>query len=372
MFHAPYRAAVIGRTGRGNYGHNLDVAFAEEPKFALVALADENPMGRAMAAGRLGVENAYADFREMLDRERPEFVAVCPRWLDCHREMVIACAEAGVRGIFLEKPMAPSPADCDTMLDACNRSGTKIVMAFQTRVSPVFERIKTLVAEDAIGPVLELRGRGKEDHRGGGEDMMVLGSHIMDLFQAMLGDASWCFARVSEQGTPIGPEHVRDGAEGIGPLAGDRIDAVYGFNDSPALAHFATSRPEQPGDRFDFRIFGERGAIVMGFGWLPEAYLVRDPRWFASPGRSEWEPISSAGIGEPEPLTDGGLNAGNRQLVVDLVAAVEEDRSPIVSGVDGRGSIEMILATYASQRAGSPVSLPLSDRNHPLDGFKSS
>ncbi|WP_169975666.1 Gfo/Idh/MocA family protein [Tautonia rosea] len=371
MFQAPYRAAVIGRTGRGNYGHNLDLAFAAEPKLKLLAVADEDEAGRAQASARLGVERAYADYREMLDRERPEFVAVCPRWLDGHRDMVIACAEAGVRGIFLEKPMAPSPADCDAMLNACDAAHTKISMAFQSRVSPIFLQIQTLIAEGAIGPVLEVRGRGKEDRRGGGEDLMVLGSHTMDLFRALLGEASWCFARVSDSGQPIGTEQIRDGAEGIGPLAGDRIDAMYGFETTPVVAHFATSRPAQPGDRFDLRIFGETGAIVMGFGWLPAAYLVRDPRWYAAPDRSSWERITSAGLSQPEPLEDGGLNAGNRQIVADLIAAVESDRAPIVSGADGRASIEMILATYASQRAGAPVSLPLADRNHPLAGFGS-
>ena len=370
MFQPPYRAAVIGRTGRGNYGHDLDRAIAEDPKLRLVALADEDEAGRLAAADRLGVDpgSTYADFREMLAEERPEFVAVAPRWLDCHREMVVACAEAGVRGIFLEKPMAPSPGDCDAMLDACHASHAKLAIAFQTRVSPIFERVKALLSDDAIGPVLELRGRGKEDRRGGGEDLMVLGSHIMDLFRAVLGDASWCFARVTEGGEPIGGGSVRDGAEGIGPLAGDRVDAMYGFGSSPAVAHFATSRPSEPGGRFDLRIFGERGVIVMGTGWMPEAYLLRDPRWFDSPGGEGWGRITSEGVGRPEPLPTGGLLDGNRRILADLISAVEEDRAPIVSGEDGRASIEMILATYASQRKGVPVALPLEDRGHPLGG----
>ncbi|RUL86438.1 Gfo/Idh/MocA family protein [Tautonia sociabilis] len=370
MFQPPYRAAVIGRTGRGNYGHDLDRAFAEEPKFTLVAVADEDEAGRAAASSRLGVDRSYADYREMLERERPEFVAVGPRWLDCHREMVVSCAEFGVRGILLEKPMAPSPADCDAMLSACDASHVKLAIAFQTRVSPIFEQVKTLVADGVIGPVLELRGRGKEDRRGGGEDLMVLGTHIMDLFRAVLGDPSWCFARVTDGGVPITSEHVRDGAEGIGPLAGDRVDAMYGFADSPAVAHFATARPTEPGSRFGLRIFGERGVILTGTGWLPEAYLLRDPRWFDSPGGAGWEPITSAGVGLAEPLPSGGLLDGNRRIVADLIAAVEEDRPPVVSGADGRASIEMILATYASQVAGGPVALPLADRSHPLERLK--
>ena len=78
-------------------------------------------------------------------------------------------------------------------------SHVKLAMAFQTRYSPRYRRIKQLIAEGAIGEVLEVRTRGKEDRRGGGEDLMVLGVHLLDLCRDLLGEPSWCFARVSER-----------------------------------------------------------------------------------------------------------------------------------------------------------------------------
>ena len=133
-------------------------------------------------------------------------------------------------------------------------------MAFQTRYSPRYERVRELIASGAIGEVLELRGRGKEDRRGGGEDLMVLGVHIMDLFRGLLGDAAWCFARVTDGGRPIARAEVRPGAEGIGPLAGDRVDAVYGFAGTPAVAHFATAAGQGGGQRrFGLRSSAPRG-----------------------------------------------------------------------------------------------------------------
>src|SRR4051794_15255760 len=232
MFNPPYRAAAIGRTGRGDYGHGIDLALKDQPKLTIVAVADEDPKGRAEAARRLGVDRAYADYRAMLDREKPLFVAIGPRWLDCHREMATACAERGIH-VFCEKPLAPTLADCDAIVAACERSHTKLAIAFQSRYSPRFERVKELIADGEIGEVLELRGRGKEDRRGGGEDMMVLGSHIMDLIRGFQGDAAWCFARVTEGGRPVGKAEVRQGAEGLGLLAGDRVDAMFGFTANP-------------------------------------------------------------------------------------------------------------------------------------------
>src|SRR4051795_6541302 len=233
VFAPPYKTVVIGRTGRGDYGHGLDVAVLNQPKLKVVAVADDDTQGRAQAAKRLGVERSYDDYRAMLEREKPKFVVVGPRWLDCHKDMILASAENGVLGIFCEKPLAPDLASCDAIVAACERSHVKLAMAFQTRYSPRYEKVKSLIAEGAIGEVLELRGRGKEDRRGGGEDLMVLGVHILDLCRDLLGDPAWCFARVTERGRPVGPGEVREGAEGIGPLAGDRVDALFGFQGTP-------------------------------------------------------------------------------------------------------------------------------------------
>src|SRR5437870_122879 len=97
-----YRVAVIGRTGKGNYGHGLGWKALDNVE--VVAIADENDKGRSESAKRLGAKNAYADYRQMLHKERPQFVSVADRWLDAHRDMVIACAQAGAN-VFLEKPL---------------------------------------------------------------------------------------------------------------------------------------------------------------------------------------------------------------------------------------------------------------------------
>ncbi|HUV67378.1 MAG TPA: Gfo/Idh/MocA family oxidoreductase, partial [Sedimentisphaerales bacterium] len=177
-----YRVAVIGRTGRGDYGHGLDVVWNGIEQAQVVAVADEDDKGRAAVAKRLKAPKAYADYRQMLEKERPQIVSVAPRWLDCHREMVLACAEHGCN-VFLEKPMCPTLAQADEMIAAFEKRGLKLAIAHQTRYSPTLEYVQKLIADGRFGDILELRGRGKEDRRGGGEDLMVLGTHIMDLMR---------------------------------------------------------------------------------------------------------------------------------------------------------------------------------------------
>ena len=352
-----YRVAVIGRTGRGNYGHGLDVVWRQIANAQIVAVADENEAGRIAAQKRLGAKNAYADYRDMLKKERPQIVSVADRHLDQHRDMVNACAEAGAN-IFLEKPMCRTLAEADEMVAACERHHVKLAIAHQTRYSPRLQRIKEMIAAGQLGDILELRGRGKEDSRAGGQDLMVLGTHILDLMRFVAGEARWCLARVGiagkERVTPITKADVREGGEGMGPVAGDHIVAEYGF-DKGIVGHFATQKvTRRPGeqDRFGLAIFGTRGVIQLTTGSLPAAYFLADPGWFPGRCRAAWQEITSAGIGKPETLKDGGLGQGNVWIVRDLVEAIERDRQPKGSMYDARGALEMIMAVYDSQRQG--------------------
>ena len=104
------------------------------------------------------------------------------------------------------------------------------------------------------------------------------------------------------------------------------------------------------GDRFGLTIYGTKGVIQLTTGSLPPVYFLDDPSWF--PGRSKmaWQEITSAGLGKPETLKDGGLGMGNVWIAKDLIEAIEKDRQPLGSMYDGRAALEMILAVYESHR----------------------
>ncbi|MCI0701889.1 MAG: Gfo/Idh/MocA family oxidoreductase [Planctomycetia bacterium] len=360
-----YRIAVIGRTGKGNYGHALDTVWLKCDKAEIVAVADENEKGRAEAAKKLGAKTTYADYREMLKKEKPQIVSVADRWPDCHRDMVIACAEHGA-SIFLEKPVAQTLQQADEMVAACEKHHVKCAVAHQTRYSPRVKVIKDLIGEGKIGDVLELRGHGKEDRRGGGEDMMVLGTHTFDLMRHLAGDAKWCFARIQQNGKKAVSGDIRQGGEQIGPIMGDHISARYGFS-GLAVANYTTHVAKAGANtRYWLEVRGTKGVIHVGFGILPVAFLCEDPSGMFGRNKAPWQEITSAGIGKPEPPTTKGLDNGNILIVNDLIEAIEKDRAPLDSLVDGRGALEMILAVYESHRLERPVDLPLKNRKHPL------
>jgi predicted dehydrogenase len=360
-----YRVAVIGHTGRGNYGHGLGVVWKEIANVEIVAVADADEKGRADAAKTLGAKNAYADYRVMLEKERPQLVSVATRWLDQHRDMVVACARAGA-SIFLEKPMCRTLAEADEMVAECEMRHVKLAIAHQTRYSPRLQRVRELIADGRLGDILALHGRGKEDNRGGGQDLMVLGTHIMDLMRFVAGDARWCQARVLQSGKPATKAEVVEGGEGMGPVLGDHINATYGF-DKGVEGTFGTVKNKTGKEsRFGLTIGGSKGLIQLTTGSLPAAYFLDDPSWFPGRTKAPWQEITSAGLGKPETLKDGGLGMGNVWIVKDLIEAVEKDRQPLGSMYDGRAALEMILAVYDSHRAKGTVELPLKNRKHPL------
>jgi predicted dehydrogenase len=360
---AKYRIGVIGNTGRGNYGHGIDTVWLAMPDCEIVGVADANEAGLADAIKRLKAPKGFADYRKLLDETKPDIVAVCARWLDQHRDMVVAAAERGIH-VYSEKPMCRTLEEADQMIAACEKTKVKYAIAHQTRYSPKLQAIRDLIEDGQLGQLLELRGRGKEDSRGGGEDLWVLGSHVMNLIHHFGGEPLWCFASVQQSGHSVTKADVKEGNEGIGPLAGDSVTAMYGLADG-VTAYFG-SRRNAAGNRFGLQIYGSKGVLEILTGHLPAVNFLPDPAW--SPGRSgaKWIPVSSAGVGKEEPLSDGGLNGGNILAVADLLAAIEEDRLPECNIYEARITVEMIAAVFESQRAGGPVKMPLVNRKNPL------
>jgi predicted dehydrogenase len=351
-----YRVAVIGRTGRGNYGHGLDIVWKEFPNAKIVAVADENEAGAKAAAARLGAPAVYTDYAKMLREERPDLVSVAPRWVDPHHDMVLACAEAHA-SIYLEKPMARTLAEADAMLAACERTHVKLAIAHQMRLSPAVLDVRERVRRGEIGQLLEIRARGKEDARAGGEDPIVLGTHAFDLMRLFAGDPHWCLAHVTARGNDITRADVREDAEGLGPLAGDGVAAMYAF---PNRVHgyFASERSDDTtGARWGLELGGSKGALLLRAGMDPPIWTLRSNTW--SPEKVSWERL-------PSVANVTGQSAANARLVADLMEAIEQDRQPLSSGYNGRWSLEMILAVYHSQRSGARAALPLKERRHPL------
>lgn len=363
-----FRVAVMGHTGQGNYGHGIDLVWSAFENVNVVAVSDADAAGRAAAIQRIQAPQGYAGYREMLVREKPDVVGVCPRALSEREPMVIAAAEAGAH-IFTEKPFGRSPIEADRMVEAVQKKNLKLQIAHQMRVSPYMLRAKAMIDAGEIGEIQEIRTRGKEDRRAGGEDLMVLGSHLFDMMRFFAGNPKWVTAHVTNDGEEVTPRHRREATEPLGFVAGNQIGAMFAF-DNGVHGYFASrASPQTDPLRFGMWLYGSKGVLFLPMGVYPEGALFHlpSPSWLPN-RQAQWSSLAVELAADKQTLAQkAGRQISNALLVSDLLDCIERDRRPICNEEDGRWTIEMIHGVYQSQISGSRISFPLKLRTHSLN-----
>ena len=116
-----YRVAVVG--GAGTWGSRYLHAYANHPVCEIVALVDRAKDRRNAFADRYGVETVFDTLDDLLAREVPDIVSVILP-TSHNPDAVIACAEAGVKVVSCEKPIAVELSQADAMVRICHERGT--------------------------------------------------------------------------------------------------------------------------------------------------------------------------------------------------------------------------------------------------------
>ena len=355
MSQKTYRAAAIGHTGAGNFGHALHTPYKDIENVEFIAVADPDAAGREKAAAEAGARRSYADYRDMLEKEALDIVSVCPRWTTEHVDMVTACIEAGCH-VYSEKPMTATLADGDLIVSTAKAHGKKVAVAHQAVYLPATHTIKKMLDDGKIGTVQAIYASGKQDHRGGGEDMIVLGTHLFNMMRFFVGDVAWMQSHVTNNGKEIAYGDDHEPTEPVGPVAGDCINSYLAFKSG--VSGFFVSRRDQAGSgRYGMEIVGSdgifslRGDVANRLMVYPYPVLVP-----ASPDQA-WEAID---------LDDTPFSGGNELAIRDLIDAIENDRKPISAAEDAVAALEVILGAYESQLSGGRVSFPIANREHPL------
>ena len=292
----------------------------------LAACADTNPqqLGRFGDRYRIPEAHRYADFRAMLAEEKPDLVSVATP-TEVHADAVVAAAETGARGIYCEKPMAPSLAEADRMIAACETRGVPLVIAHPRRWNSHTRHIEELIREGAIGRVTDLVGFS----RGG---LLGSGTHMIDTLRMYAGaPARWVMATMDEEPGP-----------GRDPSGSGIIQFENGVKAfvaaSPGKAHL-----------LEIEVAGTEGAI-RSFNNGASHQMRRK----AQP--DDWPPLQEVPFPEPT------LESGTVRALRDLIRAVEAGESPPSDGRSGRETLELIVAFHLSHRHGNArVDLPIED-----------
>lgn len=332
-----WRAAVIGcgaqqRHGDEGFaiGHAHGASYRALPGVDLVAACDVDADNLRRFQERFAVPRGYLDYRELLAQEKPDVVSVCVP-VGWHREMVVACAEAGVRAVLCEKPLALSLEDVDAMVAACRRAGTTLALNTQRRFGARWRAARELVARGAIGEPLRFEGTCP------GWDLLEWGTHWVDMARFFAGEApaEWVFAQV-DAATPrhrYGHRVENDALVAVGYAGGFRALLFMGEHAPPAPAN---------------RLLGTEGVLEVD-GAHGTRYVGADT--------AGWQPVE-VGADPRDPI----------QLSIEaLLEAAEARREPPHGATCARAVMEVVLAAYESAAQGRVVALPLAARDFPLE-----
>lgn len=144
----------VGIIGCGKIFPMHAVSVSKQPGVQIVAVCDNKPERAAKAAQDYGCK-AYGDYREMIDKEKPDVVHICtPHYL--HAEMTIYALEHGA-DVLTEKPMALTVEDAERMQKAAHDNNRRLMVSFQNRFNPGSMLIKDALESGKLGAVRSVR-----------------------------------------------------------------------------------------------------------------------------------------------------------------------------------------------------------------------
>jgi len=353
------RTGIIG-CGKVGHTHAAALNRIEESQFSAV-FSRSAEKGAAFAA-EFGVRS-FTDLTGFL--KAVDAAVICTPH-PFHAEPAIQAAQAGVH-ILVEKPLAALLQDCDCMISAARSAGVKLGTISQRRWYPPVVRVKEAVeagkiGEPILGTVIILGWRDQayyeaDPWRGtwsaeGGGILVNQAPHQLDLLQWFMGPIDTLFGYWDNFNHPY--IEVDDSAV-----------AVIRFR-SGALGNIVVSNCQKPGIYGKVHVHGRSGASVGvqtdgGAMFIAGMSAIAEPPvldvW-SVPGeeamKDNWNREDSDFFNSVD-----AAEYFHQLQVQEFLQAVQADREPRVTGVEGRKTVELFTAIYRSQRDGKPVRFPL-------------
>lgn len=356
-----------GIIGCGGIARRHAAAYVDLAQSELVGVCDALPERAAQFAAQYGA-TAYPDPITMFRESGVQAVSICtPHPL--HPTLLVQAADNGVHAIT-EKPMGIALDECDRAVEAARRAGTKQAVIFQRRFWPASLRLRAAIDAGKLGtPVLGSctvrfsrppayyqrdAWRGKWASEGGGV-LVNQAVHAIDMFQWYMGPIASLFGRwdnlthpyIEVEDTATATLKFQNGAQGVieTSVSPDKTDysfariVIYGSNGAWASV---TEQPE--------------GKVGLNDVWeIPGEIEEGKRRYQEDLERAEYM-FESASGGRP-------VTSYHQLQLADFLDAILQDRAPLVSGEEGRKSVEIIQAIYRSGNTGKEVTFPLQDRS---------
>ena len=338
------KLALIG-CGRIAKRHSELLGLKQIKGAELVAVCD-NVFDKAKKIGLLFDVPAYADMDEMMQNENIDIaVVLTPSGL--HAKHVINLAKYG-KDIIVEKPMALTLDDADTMIEVCDKNFCRLFIIKQNRFNVPVVKLREAHQAKRFGKLIlgTVRVRwarhqqyyDQDDWRGtwamDGGVLTNQASHHVDLLEWMMGDVESVFAHAT---TALANIEVED-------------TAVVSIKfKSGALGIIEATTAARPRDlEGSISVLGEKGSVVIG------GFAVNKMECWAFEEELE---------GDNKVLEQFSVNPpnvygfGHQAYYEHVVECISGGGKNLVDGLQGRKSIELISAIYESVETGKEVFL---------------
>ena len=355
------KTAIIGC---GKVSHLHAAALKQCTNAELVAVCSRSLEKANEFAGKYQVE-PFDDIVKMIYNAGIESVVVCTPH-PFHAEAVLKAAGAGAH-CLVEKPLASSLDDCDAMINACRQNEVKLGVVSQRRFYEPVRRVRKAIDDGKIGtPVLgtinmlgwrdrnyydsdEWRGTWKME---GGGVLVNQAPHQLDIFQWMMGPVDEVY------GTWKNFNHPYIEVE-------DTALAIVKFK-SGATGNIIVSNSQKPGIYGKVHVHGSNGASV-GVQTDGGAMFIAGMSSIAEPPVNDlWTVPGEEKMLEEWKIQDSdffnSVNAMEYYMKLqneNFADAIINNRNPLITGEEGRITVELFTAIYRSQRDNQPVRFPL-------------
>lgn len=346
-----YNVAIVGT---GNISrHHIESYLKFPERCRIVALVDIYPEKAQEKKKTYNLDDAkvYSSHKDILGDSTIDIFDICTPPF-AHASISIDALESG-KHVLCEKPMASSLEECDAMIAAARNSGKTLSIIAQNRFTDAFWRLKKVVESDAIGKIChaqvdsfwwrarsyyDLWWRGTWEKEGGGCTLNHAVHHI-DAIQWILGFPSEVVSMITNAG--------HDNAE-----VEDLSASIFKY-DSGALTQLTASVVHHGEDQ---KIIIQGANARISAPW--DKYVsVASANGFATTQRNTEYEDRLEKIYQSIPKLTYTLHCGQ---VDNFLSSLENNTAPLIDGVQGKRSLELITAIYKSAITRSIVSLPIS------------
>lgn len=329
-----YRASLIGCGSMGSYAMDeleglktrmiLPFGHAEtintHPQIELMAGSDPDTNMLKDFGKRWDVSALYTDHIQMLENEKIDIVCIASP-PDLHKEHVIDCAKHGVKGIFCEKPLAPTLREADELIQACKKYNVRLAINHTRRGDPFVHQAQKLIEEGAIGDLLTITviwpGR-----------LFLTGSHCYDLANYFAGDVDtdWLVGHTEDPESTMNVIPTQRGVD-----IGGNTYLVY----SNGIRAFFNGRGGHA-TMISIELHGSKGMINLN-DYETELWISNESSKFHELLRHPF----------PQKMY---YKAPMEFLLEDLIHSIEDGHEPMSNGYTARHALEQILATHDSSQ----------------------